>query len=211
MPLPSAELVYATTKDGILSGEIAGGTLLSEAEVAGSLSVSRTPAREAFVRLEAEGLLRLLPRRGALVTPLAPTEAQDVLDVRVALEVAAVRRLVVRDDRQSLLAAARAEVDEQAGLVEASDVGAFAASDERFHRALVDAAGNAIASGFYATLGDRQRRMSAAAVGAYPDRLGSLLAAHRRLLARVRSGDAEGFATALRAHLEQTHRVVLAR
>lgn len=207
--LPSAQLVYETTKEQILSGELPGGTLLSENEVARRLQVSRTPAREAFVRLESEGWLTLQPRRGAVVVPVPLTEAVDVLEVREALEVAAVRRLARRADRAGLLSAARGELQAQTAHIEARDLDGFAASDHRFHRAIVDAAGNAVASHFYATLGDRQRRMTAQSVGADLHRLGDLRSQHEGLLNRAEGGDPAGFATELRVHFEATHRVLL--
>lgn len=206
---PSAQFVYDSTKERILSGELSGGTLLSENDVARHLNVSRTPTREAFVRLEAEGLLALLPRRGAVVTPMTFADALDVLEVREALEVSAVRRLSRRPERTSLLAAARAELELQAAHATTFDLSAFSLSDQRFHRAIVDAAGNALASRFYATLGDRQRRMTATAVGADLHRLVELLADHRGLLGHAEMGDSAGFEVALHRHFESTHRVLL--
>lgn len=206
---PSAQLVYDTTKEQILSGQLSGGTLLSENDVARRLQVSRTPAREAFVRLEAEGLLSLLPRRGAVVTPMTFSDALDVLEVREALEVSAVRRLARLPERASLLERARAELEDQAAHAATSDLSAFAVSDQRFHRSIVDAAGNALASRFYATLGDRQRRMTASAVGADLHLLADLLADHRGLLGHVESGDSDGFALALHRHFRSTHRILL--
>lgn len=206
---PSAQRVYDTTKEQILSGRLAGGSLLSEVEVARQLQVSRTPAREAFVRLEAEGLLSLMPRRGAVVTPMTPADMVDLLEVRESLEVSAVRRLARHPDRPARLAAARAELDDQASHADTMDLPAFAVSDQRFHLALVEAAGNALASRLYATLGDRQRQMTAGAVGSDLDRLAALLGDHRDLLGSAEQGDTDGFAVGLRRHFESTHRVLL--
>lgn len=207
--LPSAQLVYETTKEQIISGELAGGTLLSENEVAKRLHVSRTPAREAFVRLESEGLLTLQPRRGAVVVPVPLNEAVDVLEVREALEVAAVRRLSRRADRAGLLVAAHEELQAQRAHVQTLDLDAFARSDHRFHRAIVDAAGNGVASHLYATLGDRQRRMTAQAVGADLRRLGTLRTQHQSLLERAQAGEPDRFAIELRVHFQETHGLLL--
>jgi DNA-binding GntR family transcriptional regulator len=204
---PAAERVYSQTKESILSGDIPGGTLLSEAEVARRLAVSRTPAREAFVRLAAEGLLSLLPRRGAVVTPLSPTEAVDVLEVRHALETGAVTRLARLDPagrHRQLTQAAQAIADQVAAL-ERSDIEAFVAHDEGFHVALVSAAHNTIATSFYATLGDRQRRMTARAISVNGARLAHFVPEHRRLLELAGVGDVAGFAAALWSHLRDTH------
>jgi DNA-binding GntR family transcriptional regulator len=207
--LPCAQRVYAETKEQILSGALDGGSLLSEVEFASKLQVSRTPVREAFVRLADEGLLSLLPRRGAVVVPVSPTEAVDILDVRAALEVSAVQRLALRPDRIDLLEYARAELARQIEHAATTDIEAFAASDQRFHRAIVDAADNALASRFYATLGDRQRRMTTRAVTCDLAPLGRLVKEHRSLLGHVDAGDVAGFAATLRAHFVDTHRILL--
>src|ERR1700760_1846284 len=100
---PAAQRAYTLTKDLILSGHLPAGSLVSEGDIAERLLLSRTPVREAFLRLETEDLLRLIPKRGAVVVAVSPTEAVDVLDVRLALEVAAVQRLVDRPDLDEAL------------------------------------------------------------------------------------------------------------
>ncbi|WP_249010975.1 GntR family transcriptional regulator [Conexibacter sp. DBS9H8] len=203
----AADRVYATTKEAIISGATPGGALLSEAEVARSLQVSRTPAREAFVRLAAEGLLTLMPRRGAVVTPLTPTEAVDLLEVRHALELGAVTRLsrLAPAARERRLDPAAAAIADQARALEAGDISGFIAADERFHGDLVRAAENAIATGFYATLADRQRRMTALAIQVNESRLVHFLPEHRDLLRRAVDGDGAGFSSVLWGHLRDTH------
>ena len=76
----AAETAYQHTKRHILTGGLPAGTMLSEGEIAGQLGLSRTPVREAFLRLETEGWLRLYPKRGALVVPVAPGEAEAVVE-----------------------------------------------------------------------------------------------------------------------------------
>src|SRR3954466_11607187 len=77
---------YDHLKQAILDRAYPGGALLSEGEVATAVGVSRTPVREALLRLEAEGLLRLYPKRGALVLPVSPQEISDVLETRELVE-----------------------------------------------------------------------------------------------------------------------------
>src|SRR5882757_3751700 len=90
---PAAQRAYDQVRQEILDGVLGGGSLLSEVEVATRLGVSRTPVHEAFLKLEAEDLLELAPRRGAVVVPIRTGEAADVLEIRHALEVSAVRRM----------------------------------------------------------------------------------------------------------------------
>src|SRR4051812_35208867 len=82
----AAQRAYAYVKDRLLDGRFAGGTLLSENEIAHALGCSRTPVRQAFVELQGEGLLDLYPRRGGLVIPVSATDADDVLEARLLLE-----------------------------------------------------------------------------------------------------------------------------
>jgi DNA-binding GntR family transcriptional regulator len=209
---PAAQRAYDTTKDLILSGRLAPGSLLSEGEIAAQLQLSRTPVREAFLRLESEELLRLIPKRGAVVISVPSTEAADVLDVRFALETAAVRRLVERDtDLTELMSQLDALIARQTEFAVAQQVEAFAEVDELFHRSIVAAANNAIADRFYASLADRQRRMAIGAVGPRPEHLSVLVKEHRGLMKKVRRQDLPGFEAALQQHLDNTHKVLHSR
>lgn len=205
--LSAADRAYTLTKELVLSGELPGGHLFSEGEIADRLGVSRTPVREAFLRLQAEELLTLVPKRGAIVAPVPPGEAEDVLDAREAVESAAVRRLLRTPARVGAVAAElRAVLDRQRGHAERGDLPAFAEADELFHRTVVAAGGNALMIRFYAGLADRQRRMSVHALGPVPEQLPVVLREHAELVEIIERGDAGAFATALRAHLDGTHR-----
>src|SRR5882757_6523092 len=81
-------------KAQVLTGAFPGGELISEGDVATALGMSRTPVREAFLRLEAEGLLRLYPQRGALVVPVSSDEAHAVIEARLLLEQFAATKVV---------------------------------------------------------------------------------------------------------------------
>ena len=108
----AADAVYRHVKDRVLTGELEGGQMVSEGEVAAALEVSRTPVREAFLRLEVEGWLRLFPKRGALVVPVAPHEIDEVLDARALVEGHAAADVVHRpDDLARLLTALDEAID----------------------------------------------------------------------------------------------------
>src|SRR6202008_3815451 len=83
-------------KSQVLTGAFPGGELISEGEVASALGMSRTPVREAFLRLEAEGLLRLYPQRGALVVPVSSEEGRAVIEARLVLEQFAAGKVIGR-------------------------------------------------------------------------------------------------------------------
>lgn len=133
-----------------------------------------------------------------------------MLELRQALETAAAARIARRGlgahDEERL----RELIESQGERAAAADVEGFAEVDEAFHRALVDASGNALSSRFYGTLTDRQRRMSVFALTPRPERLGLLVEEHTRLLGLLRDADVAGFTAALDAHLTGTHQGVAA-
>lgn len=206
----SGQRAYQATKDQILSGAVRGGQLLSEVEVAASLGVSRTPVHEAFLRLAAEDLLELLPRRGAVVVPVPPREATDLLEMRLALESAAVRRLCRTPDAVDALFTELTElITRQREGAAAGDEHRFAAADDAFHHRIVEVAGNAIGQRFYASLRDRQRRMMAAAVRSDTARAARLIDEHAQLADAIARRDLADFEALLLAHLQATYGVVL--
>ena len=206
----SSEHAYQVTKEQILSGAARGGQLLSEVETAAQLGVSRTPVHEAFLRLAAEDLLELQPRRGAVVVPTSLQDASDLLEMRLALETAAVRRLCRTPEAIDALFGELTElVARQRVVATARDLERFAAADDAFHRRIVEVAGNAIARRFYGSLSDRQRRMMADAAQRDSAWLTSMTDEHERLAAAIVARDVHAFETGLLVHLESTYRVVL--
>src|SRR5215213_815260 len=95
--MSAADRAYGYTKERILDGEYAQGRLIGEGEVSDAVGVSRTPVREAFLRLEAEGMLRLYPKRGALVVPISAREVEDVMETRALVERFAVAKAIERE------------------------------------------------------------------------------------------------------------------
>src|SRR4051812_50188386 len=96
--MSAKERAYRDTKARILDGSLPGGDLITEGQVADALAMSRTPVREAFLRLEAEGLLRLFPKRGALVVAVSPAEVEAVLEARELVEGHALAKLCGASD-----------------------------------------------------------------------------------------------------------------
>jgi DNA-binding GntR family transcriptional regulator len=200
----AAQRAYAFVKRQILSGGYPGGALISEGEVSAAVQVSRTPVREAFLRLEVEGLLRLYPKRGALVTPVSASEIREVLDARLAIERHAARTAIGNRQHRELAARLRAILAEHEAPGGPRDAGPFTQLDQQFHCALVDAAGNRLLADFYATLRDRQLRMGTAALRRDPLRYDKILAEHAALAELIDDGNAEAVAEALAGHLAAT-------
>ncbi|NMM85930.1 GntR family transcriptional regulator [Rhodococcus sp. SRB_17] len=202
----AAESVFREVKELILSGELPGGELISEGEIAKRMECSRTPVREAFLRLEAEGWMRLYPKKGALVVPVADGEAEHVVAARQLVETQSVRVVAEQPHvRSALLDALRTSLIEQREIADRGDVVAFSAADADFHKMIVAAGGNPLLDTFYGGLRDRQRRMTARSIARDPGQLSQIIEDHTALADLVESGDADAYNTAVLAHMRQVH------
>lgn len=197
---------YAFVKERILDGGYPGGELLSEGEVAEALEVSRTPVREAFLLLEAEGLMRLYPKRGALVVPVTSDEVRDVMETRLVLEGHAAERVAGLDDRTEVCDALAELLARQEEALARDERLAFVEADRLFHHTIVAAAGNAILTRLSHSLRDRQRRMVAATVARAPGLSARFVAEHRAIRDALERGDGAEAAALVRAHLEGSRR-----
>ena len=198
----AAARVYAHVKQRLLDGSFPGGALLSENELSQQLGLSRTPVRQAFVQLEAEGLLELYPKRGALVVPVAASEIEDVFEARLLVEEHCARRAATAGGRMLAmeLEEAIAEQERAIGMGEGG-MSEFAKSDRRFHRAIVHAAGNAILTRLYDALRDRQQRIAAVSLARNPGDAQRFLAEHRGIAEALGRADAAEACERVSAHL----------
>ena len=133
---------YAEIRRRILDNHYAPGHHVLEQELAADLGMSRTPVREALVRLQNERFVQLIPRHGMRVVPLSIQELREVYEVLTSLELTAIDRLSRLDLEEEALATIEKTVDEMDLAVRKKDVDAWAKADERFHRMLVTLCGN---------------------------------------------------------------------
>lgn len=202
----AADRVYRHVKQGVLERRYEGGILLTEGELAVAVGVSRTPVREALLRLETEGLLKLYPKKGALVLPVSAQEITDVIETRLLVEEFTVRKAVPAPP--GLLDRLAELVEEQRRFGAAGELGAMMAADRAFHAEIVRSAGNQILCRLYDQLRDRQLRMGVALLHAHPDRVERTLAEHTEILDALRAGDGETAAAAVRAHVGRVAELV---
>ena len=139
----ATERAYRVLKQLILDNELPVGTQLLELEAAARLGMSRTPVREAMVRLEQEGMVELRPRHGMRVLPLSGTALAEIYEVITALEGAAAETVARKGAAAEDILAMRAAVAEMDTALSRDDLMAWSQADECFHRLLVKAAGNA--------------------------------------------------------------------
>lgn len=176
------------------------GVIISEAEVIEGAGIGRTPAREALQRLEAEGHLQIIPRKGIYIAPISDVEVKYLVDSRRAVERWSGEEVVVHgllEDR----ALARLIEEQESRL---ADARAFIESDRSFHETIVRAAGNPIMSSFYEQLRDRQVRLGVTAVLRESERMAAVLDEHRGIANAIRSGDVAAIHAAVNEHLNST-------
>ncbi|WP_373214665.1 GntR family transcriptional regulator [Ruminococcus sp. 5_1_39BFAA] len=139
--LPLRDVVFNTLRQAILKGELKPGERLMEIALAERLGVSRTPIREAMRKLELEGLVVMIPRRGAQVANITEKDLNDVLEVRIALENMAIEKACenMTEDSMSKLWVAAKEFERttaEGNLVK------MAEADVAFHEIIYQASGN---------------------------------------------------------------------
>ena len=192
--------VYLALRDAIVSAELEPGRRLSENELADRLGVSRTPVREALIRLGDERLVAIIPQLGTFVTLISPRGVADAVFVREALECAAVRLAAQRVDPPTLVAL-QSNLGAQRRAEAEQDAEAFDRLDEELHRMLCEAAGHEIAWTLARRANghlDRIRRLSLPE----PSYLGAMVREHQAVVAAVAAGDADAAHDALRHHLQ---------
>lgn len=139
--LPLRDVVFQTLRQAILRGELKPGERLLEVQLAEKLGVSRTPIREAIRKLELEGLVLMIPRKGAEVAQITEKNLRDVLEVRKALEELAVSLACDRMLPEDVKNLKRAAKNFKASL-DCRDVTKIAAADVGFHDIIYHATGN---------------------------------------------------------------------
>ncbi|MGC9665579.1 GntR family transcriptional regulator [Planosporangium sp. 12N6] len=206
-PAPSATTrVYQHLKRAILEQLHPGGALLTEAEIAESVGVSRTPVREALLRLESEGLVALYPKRGALVLPVSAQEIDEVIEARTLVEGHAAGRAWPR--RAELVGALEPLLAAMRAARAAGEVAAFMEADRAFHAAVVDAAGNRILADLYHRLRDRQMRMGVASMSFSPDRMDRAIVDHEEMVGALRADSPDRWTALVTGHVATAARQI---
>ncbi len=193
------EHVYDALRDAIVTLELVPGRRLSEAELAGALGVSRTPVREALVKLRDDRLVEIVPQLGTFVARISDAAVADAQFVREALEGAAIRLAAERAGPADVAGLGRI-LDRQAEVRDAGDTDGFYALDDELHAALCALSGHEVA---WALAGranshlNRVRRLSLP----QPRYLEEMVAEHHAVVRAVAAGDPDAAEAALRHHL----------
>lgn len=205
-----AESVYEKLRDDIFAFRLLPGDRFAENDVAERLHVSRTPVREALMRLQSEGLVRGYFRNGWEVVPIDFSRFAALYDLREMIELHAVRRLCQpggdKSARDALLAEAGA-VWRVAVVDQLADGLAVAALDEGFHLRLVAAAGNRETDAVYRQVTEHIRIMRRLDF-AYGDCIADTYAEHVAILDAISAGDATRACGLTEQHIKDSHAVV---
>lgn len=185
------------------------GHRMLEQEVALALGMSRTPVREALVRLQNDGLVEVIPRHGMRVLPVSPTDMREIYEILTALECMAAEILARRRPDAAALAPLLQATSDMDTALQADDLDAWAAADERFHAGLIELAGNRQLAATVWTYWDRAHRARMFSLKLRPKPVNSTRE-HHDLVARLLAGDAVGAAAVNRSHRERASRELLA-
>jgi DNA-binding GntR family transcriptional regulator len=185
------------------------GHRMLEQEVALALGMSRTPVREALARLQNDGLVEVIPRHGMRVLPVSPTDMREIYEILTALECMAAEILARRRPDAAALAPLLQATTDMDTALQADDLDAWAAADERFHAGLIELAGNRQLAATVWTYWDRAHRARLFSLKLRPKPMNSTRE-HHDLVERLLAGDAAGAAAVNRSHRERASRELLA-
>ena len=139
--LPLRDVVFYTLRQAILKGELEPGERLMEMQLAEQLGVSRTPIREAIRKLELEGLVLMIPRRGAIVAKITEKDLKDVLEVRASLERLSTKLACERMEEETIEELREAQEAFKAAL-RGDDITLQAQKDVEFHDVIYKSTNN---------------------------------------------------------------------
>ena len=201
-PASLAEQAAEAIRTRIISGEFELGEALSETALAVKLGVSKTPIREAFLRLKTEGLVDIQPQRGTFVFDMTADEVRELTELREVLEIAAVR-FAIRRRAKPLADALDEAVAGMRDALKNPDALKYRLIDDTFHRAIIEHAGNAFLQASYESIAFR--------IQALRNRLSldpvlnkESFREHREFAALVRAGEIYRASTCLSDHIRAT-------
>ena len=204
---PLREVVCESIRDAIRKGILKPGERIMEIQLAEELGVSRTPVREAIRKLELEGYVVMMPRRGTYVANMSIRDISEIFEIRTALE-----------SLSNGLAAERITPEELEHLqrllvmissyIETKDMDKIVETDIEFHDLLYHAARNSRLVGIISNLRDQLTRFRTLSMS-YPGRLEATLDEHRMIVEAIAQGDSRAAKKAAEKHMENSEKTLL--
>lgn len=205
--LPLRDVVFKTLRKSILTGELKPGERLMEIHLADKLGVSRTPIREAIHMLELEGLVKMIPRRGAEVAKITEKSMQDVLEVRRSLDALCAELACDRIDEEGL-AALKSACDAFESAVKSGDLTVIAAKDVEFHNIIVEATGNARLVQLINNLSEQMYRYRFEYIKDQ-NKHADLVKEHKNIYEAIVNKDKEKAASSAKEHIDNQEKAII--
>ena len=199
---------YEEIRRRIINNEYPPSHQVLEHELATELSMSRTPVREALLRLENEKFVQIIPRHGMRVVPLSLNDLRDVYEVLTALELTAIERLARSGTDQASIAALDQALDDMDTALKRRDIDGWVKADERFHRMVIDLCGNARLASMAFLLWDQGHRARLTTVRLRPS-LETSNREHRAVVDAIRRGDGREAVAKHAQHRARTSRQII--
>ncbi len=197
------KLVYDTLRDEIIDLVLPPGSPIDEIQLSERLAMSRTPIREALVRLAGEGLVTTLPNRSTVVSQIDFLNLHNFFDA-ITLMYRVTTRLAAENHRQGDLKTIRAHQAAFAQAVKSQDALAMIATNRDFHAAIAEAGRNPYYTGLFCRLLDEGRRILRLYYSSYQDRLPHrYVVEHEEMIAAVETRDIAAADAVARRHADQ--------
>ncbi len=204
---PLREIVFEALRELIINGQIKAGERLMEVQLAEEMGVSRTPVREAIRKLELEGLVVMIPRKGAYVSDLSTKDVADVFEIRAALEALAAGLACERITEEELEELERLLL-QVAKCVKAENLEELVEADTQFHDVVYRASRNKRLVQIISNLREKIQRFRAISMGT-AGRMRETLEEHRQMVAAITERNVELARRVAREHIENSENKVM--
>lgn len=201
--------VRASILGAIVEGRLQPGSLHSVQTLATAFGVSRTPVREALIDLSGQGVVKFERNRGVRIMQTSIHDLEEILALRLLLEVPATHRAVENEDPE-LVPALREELAEMEAAAAEGDEMKAMRHDRRFHLLINEASGNGRLAGYVDSLRDLILTRGVSTVGRSRD-LPEIVAEHTTIVEAIEAGDAETAAAEMKRHLVNTGSLLLSQ
>jgi len=205
---PIREIAYEVLKHAIISGEIPAGERIVETDYAERLHISRTPLREALRKLERDGLVEYVLRRGVVVRAFTIADVEEIYTIRNALEMLTLPAIIEKAKAEDI-AALRARLKEMDDVLATGDIETLSPLARAFHTALTRLSGQNRILRVIEGQDEFITRFSAMAIR-QENRRSSAHDEHHRLVDMIEQRDLAGFETLMRSHIERSKQNCLA-
>jgi DNA-binding GntR family transcriptional regulator len=205
----NTQRAYAEIRRRILDNSMPPGSQYLEQEMAALLGMSRTPVREALIRLAEERLVEVRPRHGVRVLPISPEDMREIYELLTELESLAARRVAEKGATPDQIVALETTITDMDAALADGDLLGWAAADERFHSLLVTLSGNSRLIETVGTFMDQVHRARMQTLAHRPRPVDSTRD-HAELVAALKARDAVAAARIHRAHRERAGAMLVA-